>query len=174
MSASRLRVSGLMVASFCLAIGCSSAKKIDVGSTCVLNSDCGGSLVCSMSKCHDACHTTADCPTGQSCVKTSDSIVCQLPAETTCSGTSLCGSGLSCAPDQHCRTGCVTVANCTPGQVCASNFCAEPNDPNLVNGQFPPSRSQLPCPAATRSRPHLPMEKRRRPNLWHPRALPRA
>jgi len=60
---------------------CSSAKKIDVGGTCILNSDCMGSLVCTMGKCHDACHKSADCPTGQSCVKTSDSVICQLPAE---------------------------------------------------------------------------------------------
>jgi len=28
---------------------------------------------------------------------------------------------------------------CTPGQVCASNFCADPNDPDLVNGQIRPT-----------------------------------
>jgi len=72
-------------------------------------------------------------------VKTADSVICQLPAETSCSGTSSCDNGLSCAPDQHCRTGCLSVANCTPGQVCASNFCADPNDPDLVNGQLPPT-----------------------------------
>jgi alpha-tubulin suppressor-like RCC1 family protein len=62
-----------------------------------------------------------------------------LPAEASCSGTSSCDNGLSCAPDQHCRTGCLSVANCTPGQVCASNFCADPNDPDLVNGQIRPT-----------------------------------
>ena len=133
------RILGLMVVSASLAAGCSSAKKIDVGGTCVLNSDCTGSLVCTAGKCHDACHTSADCPTGQSCVKTADSVICQLPAETSCSGTSSCDNGLSCAPDQHCRTGCLSVANCTPGQVCASNFCADPTDPDLVNGQLPPT-----------------------------------
>jgi len=130
------RILGLMVVSASLAAGCSSAKKIDVGGTCVLNSDCTGSLVCTAGKCHDACHTSADCPTGQSCVKTADSVICQLPAETSCLGTSSCDNGLSCAPDQHCRTGCLSAANCTPGQVCASNFCADPNDPDLVNGQI--------------------------------------
>jgi len=128
-----------MMVSALLAVGCSSPKKIDVGGACVLNSDCNDSLVCTAGKCHDACHTSADCPTGQSCVKTADSVICQLPAETSCSGTSSCDNGLSCGPDQHCRTGCLSVANCTPGQVCASNFCADPNDPDLVNGQLPPT-----------------------------------
>ena len=133
------RVFGLMMISASLAIGCSSPSKIDVGGTCILNSDCNGTLVCTMGKCHDACHTSADCPTGQSCVKTSDTTICQLPAETSCSGASSCDNGLSCAPDLHCRTTCLSVANCTTGQVCASNFCADPNDPDLVNGQLPPT-----------------------------------
>ena len=136
MSASRLRIPGLMVASLCLAFGCGSSKKIDPGTACELNSDCSGSLVCTMGKCHDACHKTADCPTGQSCVKTADSVVCQLPAEIGCSAASTCGSGLACAPDQHCRTGCLSESNCTTGQVCASNFCADPGDPDLVSGQI--------------------------------------
>jgi hypothetical protein len=133
------RVLGLMVVSVWLAAGCSSAKKIDVGGTCILNSDCGGSLVCTSGICHVACHTTADCLAGQSCVKTSDSTICQLPADVPCSATSSCKSDLSCAPDQHCRTGCLSAANCTPGQLCASNFCADPNDPDLVNGQIRPT-----------------------------------
>jgi hypothetical protein len=136
MSASR--VLGLMVVSAWLTAGCSSTKKIDVGATCILNSDCGGSLVCTSGICHVACHTTADCLAGQSCVKTSDSTICQLPADVPCSATSLCKSDLLCAPDQHCRTGCLSAANCTPGQLCASSFCADPNDPDLVNGQIKP------------------------------------
>ncbi len=130
------RVLGLMVVSAWLAAGCTSPKKIDVGGTCILNSDCMGSLVCTMGKCHDACHKSADCPTGQSCVKTSDSVICQLPAEVPCGGASSCRSGLSCAPDQHCRTGCLSIANCTGDQVCVGNFCVDPNDPHLVDGQL--------------------------------------
>jgi alpha-tubulin suppressor-like RCC1 family protein len=72
-------------------------------------------------------------------MKTSDSAICVLPAEVTCSATSSCKNGLSCAPDQHCRTGCISATNCTTNQVCASNFCVDPNDPDLVNGQIPPT-----------------------------------
>jgi len=53
MSASRVLV--LVVVSVWLAAGCSSAKKIDVGGTCILNSDCTGSLVCTSGLCHTAC-----------------------------------------------------------------------------------------------------------------------
>jgi len=81
MSASRMRIFGLMIVSTWLPVGC-AAKKIDVGGACVLNSDCSGSLVCTWGKCHAICHTSADCPTGQSCIIASDqSTVCQLPIE---------------------------------------------------------------------------------------------
>lgn len=136
MSPSRLRVSGLSVVLACLVVACSSSKKIDVGSTCLLNTDCNASLVCTMGKCHEACRASADCPSGQSCVKTSEGIFCQLPAEVSCAAASTCGAGLMCAPDQRCRAGCQSAASCTEGQVCASNFCADPNDPALVNGQL--------------------------------------
>jgi hypothetical protein len=54
MSVSWSRLLGFMAASVWLAVGCTSAKKIDVGGTCILNSDCNGSLLCTMGKCHDA------------------------------------------------------------------------------------------------------------------------
>jgi len=133
------RVFGLMMVSSWLAVGCSSsAKKIQgVGGTCILSSDCTGILICTAGKCHHVCQTSFDCPAGQSCVRTSDSVICQLPAEVPCSGTSACDNGLSCAPDQHCRTECLSIANCTAGQICASNFCADSNDPDVVDGQIP-------------------------------------
>ena len=61
MSASWLRILGLMVVSASLAAGCSSASKIEAGGNCIMNSDCTQPLVCTMGKCHDACHTSADC-----------------------------------------------------------------------------------------------------------------
>jgi Rhodanese-related sulfurtransferase len=76
-----MRIFGLMIVSTWLTVGC-EAKKIDVGGACVMNSDCSGSLVCTWGKCHAICHTSADCPTGQSCIIASDqSTVCQLPTE---------------------------------------------------------------------------------------------
>ena len=72
MLASWLRLLGLMIVSAWLAAGCSGPSKIDVGGTCVMNSDCNQGLVCTWGKCHTACHTSADCPVGESCITASD------------------------------------------------------------------------------------------------------
>jgi len=136
MSASRIL--GLMVVSAWLAVGCSGAKKIDVGGTCILNSDCNSPLVCTMGKCHDACHTSADCPTGQSCVNTNDATICQLPAEGECSAALPCGGTLVCASDQHCRTPCQSRTDCTTEQICVSGVCAAPAELD-PNNQLPQS-----------------------------------
>jgi hypothetical protein len=85
MSASTRYALVSLVAFSWLAAGCSSPKKVDLGDPCVLDSDCNQPLVCTMGKCHDACHTSADCPTGQSCMNTGDATICQLPGETECS-----------------------------------------------------------------------------------------
>ena len=138
MSASRLRILGLMLTSSWLFVGCSSAKKIDAGGSCVLNSDCNQSLVCTAGKCHDACHISADCPAGQSCIIASDqSTVCQLPVETHCAYNSECQPPLMCAADLRCRNQCQTDVDCTNGQICTTTkTCAEPNqvdsDNNLI------------------------------------------
>ena len=119
------RVLGLMIASAWLLAGCNGAKKIDVGGTCILNSDCGGSLVCTWGICHVACHTSADCQPGQSCIIASaQSTVCQGP--TPCTYNSDCQTGLICAVDQHCRQQCQKNVDCTNGQTCTTtNTCAE-------------------------------------------------
>ena len=123
MSASRFL--GLMIVSAWLAAGCTSPKKIDVGGTCILNSDCGGSLVCTWGICHVACHASADCPKGQSCIIASaQSTVCQGP--TPCTYNSDCQAGLICAVDRQCRQQCQKSVDCTNGQTCTTtNTCAE-------------------------------------------------
>jgi hypothetical protein len=140
MLASWFRVLGLIALSSWLATGCSGdSPKIKVGGTCVLNSDCDQPLVCTMSKCHDACHTSVDCPTGQSCVTTTTGPVCQLPAEADCR-TAPCNSGFLCASDLRCHTGCLSATDCTGGQVCVSSVCADPTDLD-VNGRLPQKAS---------------------------------
>ena len=131
---SALRVLGLMMVSSWLVVGCSSAKKIEPGAACLLNTDCNNPLVCSMDKCHDACHGTADCPLGQSCVKTAQGTVCQLPDEASCSQT--CGDSLVCASDLRCRAGCLSAADCAEKQLCVSGVCADPAELN-TSGQLP-------------------------------------
>jgi hypothetical protein len=134
MSASR--VFGLVVVSSWLVLGCSSsAKKIDVGGTCMLNSDCNGTLVCTMGKCHDACHASTDCPIEQRCVKANNTSICQLATEAQCRSTP-CDTAFVCASDLQCRTPCQAVGDCANGQLCVTNVCADPSDLD-VNGQLP-------------------------------------
>ena len=139
MSASRLRVPGLMITSLWLFVGCSDAKKIDVGGACVLNSDCNQSLVCTWGKCHAACKTTADCPAGQSCITASDqSTVCQLPVELHCTYNSDCQTPLTCAVDQRCHSQCQASTDCTLGQICTTTkTCAEPSEVDMHNNLIP-------------------------------------
>jgi hypothetical protein len=135
MSASSMRVLGLFVAFGGLAVGCSGAKKIQVGVSCILNSDCNQPLVCTMGKCHEGCRATVDCPAGQTCTKVDNSGVCQLPGEVQCAVSLPCGPLLICAVDLRCRSGCNGSADCMGGQVCVYNVCAETNE--LENGQLP-------------------------------------
>ena len=139
MSASWIRFLDLMIVSIWLATGCAKGMnpegKVDVGGSCVLNSDCNQALVCTWDKCHDACHTSVDCPAGQSCVVAADqSTVCQLTIETHCLYASDCPTALICAVDQQCRNQCQGNVDCTPGQTCTTtNTCAEPKQVDSNN-----------------------------------------
>jgi hypothetical protein len=136
MSALSLRVLGLVAVSSWLAVGCSSENKILPGAACLLNTDCHDPLVCTMDKCHDACHGSADCSGGQRCVRTDKGTVCQLPAETSCAATGTCGGALVCASDLSCRSGCQSPADCAVNQLCVTGVCADPPELNN-NGQLP-------------------------------------
>jgi hypothetical protein len=114
---------------------CSGTKKLDLGGQCLLNTDCSSPLICSMGSCHTGCLDTRDCPAGQGCVKTIGGSVCQLPAEADCRALT-CAGGLVCAVDYRCRAACQSPANCTSGQVCVTNVCADPTDLD-TNGQLP-------------------------------------
>ena len=148
MSVSRLRILGLMISSSWLLVGCNSAKKIDVGGACILNSDCNSPLVCSAGKCHDACHTSADCLPGQSCIIASDqSTVCQLPVETHCAYNSDCPTGLICAADLKCRNQCQANVDCSTGQICTTTrTCAEPSQVDSNNNLIGPDGGVAGCP----------------------------
>jgi hypothetical protein len=98
---------------------------LDLGGTCILNSDCNQGLVCTWGFCHVACHTSADCQPGQSCIMAgAQSTACESP--TSCIYNSNCPTGLICAVDQQCRKQCQTSADCTSGQTCTTTqTCAE-------------------------------------------------
>ena len=126
------RVLCLIIVSSWLVVACSdSAKKIEVGGACILNSDCNSPLLCTDGKCHDACHASVDCPPGETCVKTNDTSICQLPAEADCSRTP-CGGTYVCASDLRCRTVCQSAVDCAGGQVCVTSGCADLDE--LVTG----------------------------------------
>ena len=151
MSASWMRLFGLMITSSWLFVGCSSAKGIDVGGACILNSDCNTALVCTAGKCHDACHISADCPLGQSCIIAVDqSTVCQLPIETKCADNGDCKTPLTCAADLRCRNQCQRDADCLTGQVCATTgTCAEPNQVDSTRNLFAPDGGVSGCQVGT-------------------------
>ena len=130
------RALGLVVVSSWLVLGCGdSSKKIDMGTSCVLNSDCNSPLSCSFGKCHDACKETRDCLPGERCVKLTSGSVCQLPGDADCQFTGLCGEGLVCAADLSCRSSCQTAADCLAAQTCVGGVCADPTDLG-ANGQL--------------------------------------
>ena len=111
-------------------------KKIDVGGTCIINTDCTQPLVCTMSKCHEECRATVDCPAGEICTRVEGSGVCQLPAEAECPASVSCGPLLICATDLRCRAVCGIPADCMGGQVCVQGVCAEGKELD-VTGQLP-------------------------------------
>ena len=108
-----------------------------VGVVCVTSAGCNSSLTCAMNRCHYSCQSTNLCPSGQSCVNTGSGPVCQLPVEALCDGSVPCPGGLVCAVDYRCRAPCGSASDCTPGQKCAGDVCADSGDLN-PSGQIPP------------------------------------
>lgn len=137
MSAVKRVFRGSWMAVWGLAAACSSSKKIDVGGDCLLNSDCNPPLSCTFGKCHNSCKETRDCPLGQSCIKTSQGGTCQLPSEADCR-VATCAEKQVCAIDYRCRATCqIAVTDCTDGQVCVGNVCADESDVDQTTGQLP-------------------------------------
>jgi hypothetical protein len=117
----------LVLFSTFVVVGCGGggSSKPQPGTGCTLNSQCDQPLVCTFEKCHAACVTDTDCPSGQLCVKTTTGNVCQLPVEVTCVYNSQCMAPLICARDEQCRNQCQTSVDCVSGQICTtSKVCA--------------------------------------------------
>jgi hypothetical protein len=129
-----------------IGVGCSSSKKINVGTPCVLNSDCNNPLSCTYGTCHEACRSTADCSTsGAECTKVSGLGVCLVPTERTCTvANQTCATSLVCAIDLECRSTCTAAAtDCMGGQACVSGVCADQADLNPATGQLNPKNAAL-------------------------------
>jgi hypothetical protein len=143
---SALKTTTLAVIGFValVGVGCSSSKKINVGTPCVLNSDCNNPLSCTYGTCHEACRSTGDCSqSGAECTKVGGLGVCLVPTERVCTvANPTCAAPLVCAIDLQCRDTCTTAAtDCMGAQACVSGVCADPAD--LTNGQLPVKNSAL-------------------------------
>lgn len=114
----------LVSATVAVVLSCGSdTPLLGLSQACLLNSDCSSPLLCVFQRCHTACVESRDCPMGQRCVASGLTHVCQLPEESTCSG-SPCQAGQVCGPDEQCRVKCTTSAECTPGDSCLSSGTA--------------------------------------------------
>lgn len=115
---------------------------------CLINSDCGGALVCAFRRCHVQCNESKDCELGQRCVGADRPFsVCQLEIEKLCTFNSQCPEGQLCAVDGECRDQCKTARDCLLNQVCANGSCAEP-DELAADGKLPATMnagSGTPC-----------------------------
>jgi len=100
--------------------------------TCMLNSDCAGTLVCMFGLCHAQCATAKDCPASQRCVVEASGNVCQLEQESGCLYNSDCTVPLVCAVDKQCRNQCANNRDCIVGQLCVNGVCANPSDLNAT------------------------------------------
>jgi hypothetical protein len=112
MNRSSLLISVCLVA--IVAASCSaSSKKLDLGGTCVQNSDCNNPLACKFATCHQQCVQSRDCTTGEQCVAAADgSGVCQTPVEPACGGA----NGKACASPLVCISN--TCVNVCPSGIC--------------------------------------------------------
>lgn len=124
---SMLMCGGMVTAGVLVAApGCnssSSSGSAPLAASCSLNSDCNSPLVCVFARCHRACNDSGDCAAGQRCVPNGADggvgNVCQLPAESTCSG-GICPGGEVCGADGQCRASCAATT-CLMKQTCVTS-----------------------------------------------------
>ena len=145
MLALNFRALGSLSIVFVVALGCSSSKKIDTGTPCLLNSDCNNPLSCVYGKCHEGCRSSTDCSGGAECTKIQNIGVCLLPEEATCTTSNqTCNTPLVCAVDLHCRNTCsVATTDCVGSQLCVQGYCADPGDVDKTTGLLPVKNTTL-------------------------------
>jgi hypothetical protein len=101
-----------------------------LGGGCLINSDCGGGLVCVFRRCHQQCNDSVDCPIGEEGLHDRCMIgpkpdhYCQLADENDCVYNSECPGAQICGRDGECRDECETDKDCVPDQLCVSSSCA--------------------------------------------------
>ena len=116
------------------AASCSSDKKLELGGSCTLNSDCTSPLLCKLGSCRKACVTSVDCDNGGRCVTVDGVAVCQTQAEAVCGANQTCAAGLTCRTvDNTCRSPCTAAGGCLlVDQTCTGSLCV--NTSELAGG----------------------------------------
>jgi len=116
------------------AASCSSDKKLELGGSCTLNSDCTSPLLCKLGSCRKACVTSVDCDNGGRCVTVDGVAVCQTQAEAVCGANQTCAAGLTCRTvDNTCRSPCTAAGGCLlVDQTCTGGLCV--NTSELAGG----------------------------------------
>jgi alpha-tubulin suppressor-like RCC1 family protein len=110
-------------------------KKLELGGSCSLNSDCADGLLCKFGACHKACVKSVDCATGERCVQVDGVAVCQMVMEQACAPNGSCPAPLMCSPaDRICRNTCSPTSYCLGGQVCTAGFCVEYGEADAGQG----------------------------------------
>ena len=116
--------------------------------SCVRDSDCPESLVCTMGECTNECacppdEPCPDCPPGAACItRTDGSQACLDPSTRSCVWNSDCDVSTNefvCAFDQRCRIECrvgVVPSDCRFGDVCEELRFDEMRDGALSIGNF--------------------------------------
>jgi len=112
------------------AASCSSDKKLELGGSCTLNSDCTSPLLCKLGSCRKACVTSVDCDNGGRCVTVDGVAVCQTQAEAVCGANQTCAAGLTCRTvDNTCRSPCTAAGGCLlVDQTCTGGLCVNTSD----------------------------------------------
>ena len=114
---------GLLAVALALAVGissCNNSSAAALDQACSINTDCNSPLICAFARCHQACRESRDCSSGERCVKSGTSGVCQLPTESKCGASTTCQSGQVCGTDQECRTQCSASVTCSGTDICAT------------------------------------------------------
>jgi hypothetical protein len=126
------RVSALLLAltGACVSVDNAIKSELASGKRCTLDSDCTSPNVCVFDRCHAECATSADCPSGERCLKGDlpGAGVCQLSQEALCGSGADCPGAQVCGVDGECRDLCGDDADCLAGQVCAQATCADPDE----------------------------------------------
>ena len=114
-------------------LGCGSSNN-GLGTQCLMDSECDGSLVCRFGYCRPRCANDKDCAdiSGSRCVSAEGEGVCLVPDREDCVRGLMCPTGACIA--LACRSACTTASECISEHTCSEGYCRQPcaNDDDCV------------------------------------------